>query len=112
MMHAMQLKHGDNAVYYLDGLEVLPSTVTLAASYDLKLGFKVGKDTQGRPSLYAAKGLPYTTAALQPDYAQLLEGIDLNKTSIVYYETPVKLTKKQPESGYGISLDSINFKSK
>jgi beta-lactamase regulating signal transducer with metallopeptidase domain len=112
MMNAMELKHGDDAVYYLENLEVLPSTITLAASHNLKLGFKVGKDDQGRPSLYAAESLPHTTDDLQDEYAQLLEGVDLNKKALVYYEYPVNITKKQPESGYGISLDSINFKSK
>lgn len=112
MMYAMELKHGNKAVYYLEGLEVLPSTITLAASHNPKLGFKVGKDDQGRSTLFAAKDLPYKIEDLQNAYAQLLEGVDLNEKALVYYETPVNITKKQPKSGYGISLDSLNFKSK
>lgn len=112
MINVMQLKYGDAAVFYLDDLEVLASTVLLAASHNEKLGFELGKDKSGRPSLYAAVGLPYKIDDLQKTYTLLFEGVDRNKKTLAFYETPVSTGEKKNKSGYGISLDSINFKSK
>ena len=106
----MKMRYGDKAAFYLEDLEVLESTVMLAASHNLKLGFKIGIDKDGRPALFAAQGLPYKIEDLQDNYARLTEEIKQSSPKAMYYNLPVKTSKAQTASGYGIPQDSIKFK--
>ncbi|ARN78873.1 hypothetical protein BST97_13230 [Nonlabens spongiae] len=76
ILRAMKLRYGNEAAYFLDGLETLPATIMLEASNELTLGFKVGKSEDGRPALFAAKDLPHTMEELQPMYGKLVAGIE------------------------------------
>ena len=110
LIRAMKIKYGDKATFYLDNLEVLESTVLLAASDNLKLGFKIGADKNGRPSLFAAEGLPYKIEDLKEDYTKLTKGITQAISTMVYYPIPENKGVKEAPSGYGIPKDSIKFK--
>ncbi len=76
ILRAMKLRYGNEAAYFLDGLETLPATIMLEASDEPTLGFKVGKSEDGKPALFAAKDLPHTMEELQPMYGKLVAGIE------------------------------------
>jgi len=76
ILRAMKLRYGNQAAYFLDGLETLPATIMLEASNEPTLGFRVGRSEDGRPALFAAKDLPHTMEELQPMYGKLVAGIE------------------------------------